>query len=397
MANTGTALEGKGFKSYDSLFGGRWYFRWTPYRVVGLGLCGLLVFSIFYRLIRGLGPATNLNDHWPWGLWIAFDDLSGIALAAGGFFTAFMAHILNAKKYKMLARAALITSLFGYLIVSIGVLMDLGRWYNFWRPLVFWGYHSWLFVVLWCVILYLNVQVLQLGHIVFERVNVPKMKKIFDQILPALFVTGIVIAFVHQSALGALYIAMIDRQDPLWWSMLLPLFFLLSAIFVGPAMCVIEGSLASKAYKMDFHHEMPLLIPVMKIGMWTMIVYFVLKIIDLAYRGHFMSMFAGTLESNLFLLALVAGVLIPIILLAKPNHQITVPRIVTAAVLMVGGLVLDRMNVVFTSMGKAMGGHYFPHCIEFSISIGLIAFLLMAYCFMVENFKIFPYEHNHAH
>jgi Ni/Fe-hydrogenase subunit HybB-like protein len=135
----------------------------------------------------------------------------------------------------------------------------------------------------------------------------------------------------------------------------------------------------------------------MKIGMWTMIVYFVLKIIDLAYRGHFMSMFAGTLESNLFLLALVAGVLIPIILLAKPNHQITVPRIVTAAVLMVGGLVLDRMNVVFTSMGKAMGGHYFPHCIEFSISIGLIAFLLMAYCFMVENFKIFPDEHNHAH
>mgnify|MGYP005837942227 CR=1 FL=1 len=385
------------FKSYDSVFGGKWRFRWSSWRVLALGLVGLLLFAIVYRLSQGLGPATNLNDHWPWGLWIAFDDLSGIALAAGGFFTAFIAHILNAKKYKMLARAALVTSLFGYIIVSIGVLMDLGRWYNFWRPLIFWGYHSWLFVVLWCVILYSGVQTLQFGHILFERVNAPKLKRIFDQILPVLFVVGIMIAFVHQSALGGLYIAMIDRQNPLWWSMLLPLFFVLSAFFVGPAMCVVEGSLASKAYKLDFRHEMPLLVPIMKVSMWAMVVYFVLKMIDLIYRGHFMDMFAGTLESNLFLLEMVAGVIIPVILLSKPSDRQSVPRIVTAGVLVVGGVILDRMNVVFTSMGKAMLGHYFPHWIEFSISIGLVSFLLLAYCFIVENFKILPEEHEHAH
>lgn len=398
MANVDTStFDSEYFKSYDSLFGGRWHFRWSAWRALALGLVGLLVFAIFYRLILGLGPATNLNDHWPWGLWIAFDDLSGIALAAGGFLTTFLAHILNIKKYKNIARAALITSLFGYLIVSIGVLMDLGRWYNFWRPLVFWGYHSWLFVVLWCVILYLNVQILQMGHIVFERVNAPKLKKIFDGILPVLFVAGIMIACVHQSALGALYIAMIDRQNPLWWSMLLPLFFVLSAFFVGAAMCVVEGSIASKAYKMDFRHEMPLVVPVMKIGMWAMIVYFVLRMVDLLYRGHFMDMFKFDLESNLFLLEIVLGVIIPIILISKPNIRNSVPGIVTAAVLVVGGVILNRMNVVFTSMGDAMLGHYFPYWVEFAISIGLVSFLLLAYCFIVENFKIFPDEHEHGH
>ncbi|WP_445951679.1 hypothetical protein [Thermodesulfitimonas sp.] len=168
-------------------------------------------------------------------------------MAAGGFFTVFVAHILNLKQYKYIARASLITAWFGYIVVALRVLMDLGRWYNFWRPFVSWGYHSWLFVVLLCVISYQAVMTLQFGHIFFERVNVPRLKEIFDKILPVIFVAGLVIGFLHQSALGALYIAMIDRQNPLWWSMLIGLFFFLAAVFVGPAMCVVEGVLASKA------------------------------------------------------------------------------------------------------------------------------------------------------
>ncbi|RPF42528.1 Ni/Fe-hydrogenase subunit HybB-like protein [Thermodesulfitimonas autotrophica] len=383
------------FTDYDAVFGGKWSFAMSGYRVLAFALIGLMAFSMIYRLTQGLGPATNLNDQWPWGLWIAFDDLCGIALAAGGFFTVFVAHILNLKQYKYIARASLITAWFGYIVVALGVLMDLGRWYNFWRPFVSWGYHSWLFVVLLCVIGYQAVMTLQFGHIFFERVNAPRLKEIFDKILPVIFVAGLVIGFLHQSALGALYIAMIDRQNPLWWSMLIGLFFFLSAAFVGPAMCVVEGVLASKAYKKDFRHEVPLLAPLLKAAMWLMVIYLVLKVIDLVYRGHFLDMFDGSTPSNLFLLEMVIGVIIPIILLAKKHIRESVPGMVTAAVLIVIGVMLNRMNVVFTSMYQAMGGWYFPHWMEFSISIGLVSLLIMAYCFFVENFKIMPEEHEH--
>lgn len=384
-------------KSYDEVFGGKWHFRMSPYRALALALIGLMAFSMAYRLIMGLGPATNLNDHWPWGLWIAFDDLCGIALAAGGFFTVFVAHILNLKQYKYIARASLITAWFGYIVVSLGVLMDLGRWYNFWRPFVSWGYHSWLFVVLLCVIFYQGVMTLQFGHIFFERVNAPRLKEIFDKILPVLFVSGIVIAFLHQTALGSLYIAMIDRQNPLWWSQWIGLFFFLSAVYVGPAMCVFEGSLASVAYKLDFRHEVPLLAPLAKVSMWVLIIYLVLRVVDLIYRGHFLDMFNGTVPANLFLAEMVLGVVLPIILFAMPAVRQTTRGLIAASLLAIGGVILNRMNVVFTSMYEAMGGSYFPHWVEFSISIGLVSLLIMAYCFFVENFKIMPEEHEHHH
>ncbi|MEW6448069.1 MAG: NrfD/PsrC family molybdoenzyme membrane anchor subunit [Bacillota bacterium] len=385
------------YTEYDAIFGGKWHFRMSWYRIVAFALIGLMLFSMAYRLVRGLGPATNLNDHWPWGLWIAFDDLCGIALAAGGFFTVFVAHILNLKQYKYIARASLITAWFGYIVVSLGVLMDLGRWYNFWRPFVSWGYHSWLFVVLLCVVAYQGVMTLQFGHIFFERVNVPRLKEVFDKILPVLFVAGLVIAFLHQSALGNLYIAMIDRQHPLWWSMLIGVFFFLSAVFVGPAMCVVEGVLASKAYKKDFRHEVPLLEPLLKVSMWVMIIYLAVRLIDLAARGDFLAMFEGSVPSNLFLLEIIVGVIVPIILIAKRSTRKSVTGMVAAAALMVGGVMLNRMNVVFTSMYQAMGGSYFPFWMEFSISIGLVSLLILAYCFIVENFKIMPEEHEHHH
>ncbi|HIE12850.1 MAG TPA: hydrogenase [Desulfotomaculum sp.] len=385
------------YTEYDAIFGGKWYFRMSWYRVVGLALIGLMLFSMAYRLIRGLGPATNLNDHWPWGLWIAFDDLCGIALAAGGFFTVFVAHILNLKPYKYIARASLITAWFGYIVVSLGVLMDLGRWYNFWRPFVSWGYHSWLFVVLLCVVAYQGVMTFQFGHIFFERVNAPRLKEIFDKILPVIFVAGLVIALLHQSALGNLYIAMVDRQHPLWWSMLIGVFFFLSAVFVAPAMCVIEGILASKAYKTDFRHEVPLLEPLLKVSLCVMVVYLIVRLIDLAARGHFLAIFEGSVPSGLFLLEIFLGIIVPIILIARRKTRKSVPGMVTAAALIVGGVMLNRMNVVFTSMYQDMGGSYFPHAIEFSISIGLVTLCIMAYCFFVENFKVMPEEHEHHH
>jgi len=371
----------------------RWTFRMTPVRWLLILIVLLATGVMIYRLGFGLGAATNLNDQWPWGWWIGFDVLIGVALAGGGYSTALIVHILHKGKYKPIARAALLTSMLGYIIVCVGLFMDIGRWYNFWRPfLVYSGsWHSVLFEVFWCISLYTTVQVLEFGHIFFERVKAPSWKRFFDRVLPGLMILGIVLPTLHQSSLGSLYIVAVDRLDPLWWSIIIPVFFLVSSFFVGPAMCVLEGSLAAKAYNREL--EMPVLSSLVKVSMWLMIFYVVLKVIDLLYRGHFGDMFAGTTASNLFLVEMIVGVIIPIIMYATPSIRNNPGGLILASSLVVGGVILNRLNVVFTGMAEAMGGSYFPSWMEFTVTAGLIAGAVLVYCFVVENFSILPEEH----
>ncbi|MGB9887174.1 MAG: NrfD/PsrC family molybdoenzyme membrane anchor subunit [Moorellales bacterium] len=370
----------------------RWKYRITPVRCVLAVVLVVAVLTILYRLIFGLGAATNLNDAWPWGWWIAFDVLCGVALAAGGYTTALIVYVLHRRKFKPIARAALITSMLGYIIVVVGLFVEIGRWYNFWRPFLVYpgGWHSVLFEVFWCVSCYTVVQILEFGHIFFEKVDYPPLKRLFDRVLPALLIIGVLLPTLHQSGLGSLYTAMIDRLDPLWWSLLLPVFFWTSSFFVGPAMCVVEGALAAKSYGHKL--EVPVLSSLVRVSMVAMTVYLVLKVVDLGYRGHLGDLFAGTTAGYLCLLELVGGVLVPLILYALPKVRTNPSGLIAASALVVGGVVLNRFNVVFTGMAKAMGGWYFPAWTELIISAGLVSLAVLVYCFIAENFAIFSQQ-----
>lgn len=371
----------------------RWSFRITPVRCF-LGLLALVAVGVMlYRLVFGLGAATNLNDDWPWGWWIAFDVLSGVALAAGGYTTALIVYVLHRKQFKPIARAALITSMLGYIIVVVGLLMEIGRWYNFWRPFLIYpgSWHSVLFEIFWCVSCYTVVQVLEFGHIFFEKVQYPWLGRLFNRAFPVLLIIGVVLPTLHQSGLGSLYIAMIDRLDPLWWSLLLPVFFWTSSFFVGPAMCVLEGALAAKAYNRKL--ELPVLANLIRVSMGAMVIYLALKVVDLAYRGHLADLLSGTTASYLFLLELVGGVVVPLVLYALPGVRTNPRGLVFASTLVVGGVLLNRFNVVFTGMAQAMDGWYFPAWTELVITAGLVSIAVLLYCFIVENFAIFSERH----
>ncbi|MBU4533799.1 MAG: Ni/Fe-hydrogenase cytochrome b subunit [Firmicutes bacterium] len=367
----------------------RWTFKMTPYRLVLFAIVAVFLGVAAYRLLCGLGAATNLSDEWPWGLWIGFDVLTGVAIAGGGFSTAFIVHILHKHKYEPIARAALLTSLIGYLLVMGGLFFDIGRYYNFWRPFVYWGHHSVLFEVFWCVSLYTTVQVLEFGSIAFERIKVDKLKALFDKMLPALFIFGIMLPTLHQSSLGSLYIITIDRLYPTWWSMLIPVFFLTSAVFVGPAMVTFEGWMSSRAYKRDFAAELPVLSSLVKVSAYLLLFYFALKVVDLTYRQAWPYVFNGTLQGNLFIVEILVGILVPMVMYFIPSIRNSVGGIVTASFLVVAGVIFNRMNVVFTGMAPAAGGSYFPHWMEWSVTIGLVATGILVYCFVVENFAIF--------
>ncbi len=369
----------------------KWKFTMTTTRKVLLMLAGLGIACMIFRLATGLGLATNLNDKWPWGLWIGFDVLTGVALAGGGYGTALIVHVLHRGKYHAIARSAMLTSLLGYLLVMAGLFMDIGQWFNFWRPFVSWGHTSVLFEVFWCVSCYTTVQVLEFGEIFTEKVGT-KYHNAFKKALPVLMIVGIIFPTLHQSSLGALYLIMVDKLYPLWWSPFLGLFFLMSSFFVGPAMICVETGLAGRAFK----HEVPIhvLRGLVKISGCFMVLYLALKLYDLANRGVFNLVFKGNLEGNLFLLELLLGVIIPIFI-AFTGMSNTRKGLVTFGVLVSGGLIFNRMNVVFTGMSAALGGWYFPSVMEWAVSIGLVAIGVLAYCFIAENFNIMGHDEHH--
>lgn len=368
-----------------------WSFRMTPIRKLLILLATICITVAIFRLVTGLGIVTNLSDEWPWGLWIGFDVLTGVALAGGGYFTAIIVHVLHKDKYHSIARSAMLTSLLGYLLVMAGLFLDIGQWFNFWRPFVSWGHTSVLFEVFWCVSCYTTIQLLEFGEIFTEKVGV-KWHNAFKTAMPFLLIIGIIFPTLHQSSLGGLYLVAVHKLYPLWWSTLIPYFFLISSFFVGPAMICVESTLAGRAY----NHKVPVdvLRGLAKIGGYFMLLYLVLKIFDLNNRNVWNLVFAGNLEGNLFLAELVLGVIIPLVILFS-SMSATRSGLFVYGLLVSGGVVLNRMNVVFTGMSSSTGGWYFPSIWEWSVSIGLIAIGVLAYCFIVENFRILDHEdHN---
>ena len=102
----------------------------TPGRIlIGIILLGGAIITL-WRFSAGLGATTNLSDQVPWGFWIGFDVISGVALAAGGFTMAFLVHIFGDHTYRGLVRPAILTALLGYLLVIVGLLFDLGKPWN---------------------------------------------------------------------------------------------------------------------------------------------------------------------------------------------------------------------------------------------------------------------------
>ncbi|MCL1852404.1 MAG: Ni/Fe-hydrogenase cytochrome b subunit [Peptococcaceae bacterium] len=373
---------------------GKWGFRFTPVRLVMLGIAVAAIVIVLVRLVVGLGGVTNLNDQWPWGLWIYFDVLLGVALAGGGYSTAFIVHVLKVDKYHSIARSAMLTSLLGYLLVVLGLFIDVGQWFNAWRPFVSWGHHSVLFEVFLCVSLYLIVQFLEFGEIASEKIF-KRTHKFFLTSMPILLIIGVMLPTLHQSSLGELFFIMQGKLDPLWLSPIIPICFLLTSFAVGPAMIAIETRLASR----PLHHkpDLPVLKGLIKISGGILLIYFVIKMIDLGVRGQFGNMFAGTFASNMFLLEIGAGVLIPI-LLAFSRAVATNAGQIWFACLTVGGVVLSRFNMM-TGLGgylNASGAHYFPSVMEFIVSIGFVCIACLLYLFIAENFVIVD-DHAQGH
>jgi Ni/Fe-hydrogenase subunit HybB-like protein len=356
---------------------------WTSIFVV-LMIAG--AYSVYVRFFYGLGGATNLSDQFPWGIWIGFDVLCGVGLAAGGFTLVATVHIFNIETYKPMLRPALLTAFLGYLLVTVALLLDIGKPWYIWHPMVMWNHHSVMFEVAWCVTLYTTVLALEFSPVIFEKMGWEAPLKAIHAISVPLMIMGVLLSILHQSSLGTVYRIMPEKLHPLWYSPMLPLFFFISAVCVGLAMTIFESWHSSRAFGRAL--EFPLIQGMARLLAVLLSFYIILRFADLTTRGSLAYVFEGSLESWLFLLE-VGLMVLPALLLFQSRITSNPSAIYGCAVMAVFGFITNRLNVSITGMERTSGTHYIPRWTEIAVTLAIIAFGFAVFRLAVKKLPIF--------
>jgi len=382
----------------------------TPGVYVLLVFMGTAFLIALYRFIFGLKAVTNLDDQYPWGIWIAIDVGTGVALAAGGFTTAALAHIFHRHHYEPIVRPALLTAMLGYTFVALGLMVDLGRYYNIWHPILptMWQGNSVLFEVGMCVMAYLTVLYSEFIPIICERfigrVRLPGvlaglnhlvdsllrfLNRFLSRIMSLLIIAGVVLSCMHQSSLGALMLIAPYKMHPLWYTPILPLLFLLSAFAVGYPMVVFESVIASWAFKRK--PEMHILTPLSRLMIIPLGIYFLAKFIDVLVRDVYGHLMTPSWTSFLFILEVGAGVLLPLVLLLSEKVRRSAGWLLATATLIVLGVALNRINVFLVAYRPPYAETtYFPSISEILVTVGLICTLVFVYRVAVTILPVLP-------
>lgn len=362
---------------------------------VDAGIAAILIVGIpviVLRFAMGLGAVTNLSQSTPWGLWIGFDMLCGVALAAGGFTLSAAVYMFGLEEYRPVVRAAILTGFLGYVFAVIGLLCDLGQPWRIPYPLVYsWGTTSVMFEVGWCVALYTTVLFLEFAPALFEWLGWKIPLRWIHRIELSLIVFGIVLSTLHQSSLGSLFLMAPGKVHPLWYSPYIPIFFFVSAVAVGLAMVIFESGLSHKLFvdRTDPDRHVDLDRIALGLGRGAGVVlfaYFFLRLQGVADGEHWNLLATGW--GAWWLLEVVGLTLVPALMFAYASRHGRARIARTAAVLAVLGVVLGRINVSIVAMNWQLADRYVPSLMELVASITIVTLGIVVFRWIVNRMPI---------
>jgi Ni/Fe-hydrogenase subunit HybB-like protein len=356
------------------------------------------LYLTYLRFTRGLSGVTNLDNNSPWGIWIGFDLLCGVALAAGGYTTAAAVEIFGLKKYHAALRPAILTGFLGYSMVVLALVYDVGRPWRLPYPFfVSQGVTSVMFEVGACVLLYLTVLFLEFSPMALEWLGYKKLRHLILRLTLLLTILGVVLSTLHQSSLGALFLIAPSKLHPLWYSPYLPVFFFVSSIAAGLSMVIFEGTLAHRHFhhKMDEQHLQTSNQVVLGFGKGASMVlaaYFAIKIFGVALGNNWH--YLGTGYGLWFLVEILGFVLLPCFFYAVGVRDRNVKLIRVTAGWTVLGIIVNRLNIAWVCFNWQLpwSERYVPHWMEIGVSVFVITFGLVLYRFIVTRMPVF-YEH----
>ncbi len=341
------------------------------------------------RFVFGLGVTTNLSDTYPWGLWVAFDVVTSVPLAAGAFVLGAIVHCFRIKKLEPLVRPAIVTGFLGYSLVCIGLLLDLGQPHRAWHVFVYPNLHSPMFEVSICVMSYTTVAFLEFLSPVCERFGYHVPLRLLRTLEMPLIVLGAAIATLHQSTIGTFFLIAIDKLHNLWYNPLLPALFWTSAVYTGLAIIIVEAVMVHRYLKQP--DETELLAILTRIIPWLLAIYLGIRIYALVFLSQ-RPLFDRNGLTALFTLEVVAGIIIPMIVFFGKRVRTDSTLQLRAAGLVVFGLVLNRFNVSMFAMVQKNQEIYYPSFLESVVTIGIIAAHVLFFILVARYFPIFEHH-----
>ena len=349
-------------------------------------LTGLAVATALTRFLFGLGAISNLSDSTPWGIWKGLNVVPGIALAAGGFVVTAVIYVMKKEEYHQYAKVAVLIALLGYLSAATALVLELGLPWLVWQPVIYWQLHSALFEVSWCVMLYLTVLLLEFLPVPLEETSrFAGVRRFLTKYKLVLVILGIMISSLHQSSLGTLFLITPEKLHPLWYSSLLSIQFLISAIAVGPLMVIFGIQVISYLYRKE--PDRKTLSKLSFLGFVALVIFGLIRLVDIGVNGKLSMIFDGSWQATVFLIEMALMLVIPMALLGIRKLRYSQPSLAIGCLSAVIGLGLNRANMAGIML-NATSPQYYPTIYEVFISLGILAGAVIVFFFFVERFKV---------
>jgi Ni/Fe-hydrogenase subunit HybB-like protein len=349
----------------------------TPFNIISIPIIILGLIIIVIRFWKGLGSITNLTQEVPWGLWIGFDVVTGVAFAGGAYVLTFMVYILNVQKYHSIVRITVLNGFLAYVFYAGALLLDLGRPWNVVNPIIgnSFGTSSVLFLVAWHFLLYMIAQLIEFSPAVAEWLGAKRARKILSGMTVAAVIFGITLSTLHQSGLGALYLMAKDKIHPLWYSEFIPVLFFVSSIFGGLSMVIFEGSISHRVFFDQISEEnhkshKGIMVGLSKICAVAMFAYFFLQILVFVHGKRWDLL--GTPMGYWYLMEIFGFVLLPMLLFFYSYRHKNVNMIKVAAIITMLGVILNRLNVTVIGFRWDSAVRYIPTWMELVVTLAVI-------------------------
>lgn len=339
------------------------------------------------RFSGGLGAMTHLTDTFPWGIWVSFDVLCGVALAAGGFLIAGSVYIFRMDRFRPILRPSMLTAYLGYLLVIGGLLVDLGRPYNIWHPIIYRQHRSVMFEVGWYVTLYTIALTIEFLPILLEKLAWISLLRVVRSLTIPVVIAGIILSTLHQSSLGALLIVP-KKLIALWYSPFLPLFFFTSAVAGDLAMVIIETSLSARAFGKSL--EVPIIHSLANAMAIVLVVYLLMIVLDIS-RGEAWVEISRHPAQGISFAVEMSLMTLPILLVLGARQDAHPRRAIFGAVSTVLGIILNRLNVASIGMIPYAGVVYIPSVAEIVITVNLISYGVVVFALAAKYLPLFEH------
>lgn len=370
----------------------------TPFNVISIPviLTGLVI--LYFRFVYGLGSVTNLSQEFPWGFWLGFDVITGVALAGGAYVITFVVYVMKVEKYYSIVRVTVLNGLLAYIFYAGALVFDIGRPWHALNPYIgnSFGYSSVMFLICWHFMLYMVAAFIEFSPVIAEWAHWERTRKILKSLTLGTVILGITLSLLHQSGLGALFLMAKPKIHPLWWSEFMPVLFFVSSIYAGLAMIIFEGTISHSVFKHlidpKSHHSFEdIIFGLAKGAAITMFVYYFLKALLFIHGKQWDMVNDGW--GYWYLVEVLGFVLVPGFMFAFGFKNRSLNIIKIASVMALLGIMLNRLNVSIISFKWYAEVHYFPTWKEIVVTLMIIFAEIWIFRWIVTRMPVFKSAH----